>query len=180
MPSVQIPPNQWNNKKYCDLDKADSPHIICDPHIKYSRIDGKCNNLENANWGSSFHCHRRLLPPDYQDGIVRPRASLDGSPLPSPRLITELLMPDLELYDPKRTAMNMIWGQFLVHDVFRTIQYLGLAIDCCRSPNRFVHPECIPITNFPPDRATTMFNQRCINTVRSTACNTCSLGKAYI
>lgn len=180
IPSVPIPPSRWNNRKYCDLDKPDSHHISCNPNFKYRRIDGKCNNLINANWGSSFHCHRRLLPPDYADGIEKPRISTDGTPLPSPRLITELLMPDLELIDPKLTAMNMIWGQFLVHDVFRTIQYLGLAINCCQSPNQLVHPECIPITNFPPDRATIALNQRCINTVRSTACNTCSLGETSV
>ena len=176
LPTIPIPPNPWNNHKYCDMEKADSAYINCNPHYKYSRIDGKCNNPIHSNWGSSFHCHRRLLPPDYADGIEIPRKSSDGSELPNPRLISELYFPDLPFKDPKRTSMHMIWGQFLVHDTFKTLQYLGLAIRCCSNPKGRVHPECIPITNIPVDEASLRFNQRCINTVRSTACNTCSLG----
>lgn len=114
-------------------------------------------------------------------------------------------MPDLDLNDPSLSALHFAWGQFLVHDTFRTIQHLGLAIDCCRQinppapprpgqppihpfmdVNRGVlknsppvpHPECIPIVNFPPNKATEVFQQICINTVRSINCNTCGLGKA--
>ena len=130
----------------------------------------------------------------------------DLRPLPSPRLVTQLMMPDLDLNDPSLSALHFAWGQLLVHDTFRTIQHLGLAIDCCRminpprpptpgSPlppvppfmevNRGTmkgqppvpHPECLPITNFPPNKRTEMLQQVCINTVRSINCNTCGLGK---
>ncbi|CAG2112112.1 unnamed protein product, partial [Medioppia subpectinata] len=149
----------------------------CDSKYKYRLMNGRCNNLHNTNWGSSFHCHRRLLPADFADGINIPRAATSGLPLPSPRLLTEFIMPDIPVPDQKRTGMNMMWGQFMVHDNFRTIQNLGLAINCCLIPNVTVHPECAPITNFPQDEATQAFNkQQCINTVRSATCNTCSLG----
>ncbi|CAG2114715.1 unnamed protein product, partial [Medioppia subpectinata] len=175
MPSIEIPSNPWSNQKYCDIEKSDSDYISCNPNYKYRRIDGKCNNPLHSNWGSSFHCHRRLLPPDYADGIEIPRKASDGSELPNPRLLTQVLMPDLPLDDPKRTSMHMIFGQFIVHDTFKTLQYLGLAINCCTRGSQ-VHPECIPIDNIPTDTLTARFNQRCINSVRSTACNTCSLG----
>ena len=144
-------------------------------------MNGRCNNLAFPNWGSSFHCHRRLLPPDYADAINQPRVSVDGQPLPSPRTITTFLMPDIMAADPNLSGLNMAWGQFMVHDTYRTIQNLGLAINCCLIPNATVHPECVPITNFPQDEATAAFNnQQCINTVRSIACNTCSLGMDHL
>lgn len=220
MPMVKIPPNPWKKGKYCEFQSSKSLQVECDPHTPYRRIDGKCSNLKQSNFGSSFHCHRRLLPPDYSDGIYQIRMGVDQRPLPSPRLVTQLMMPDLDLNDPGLSAMHLAWGQMLVHDTFRTIQHLGLAIDCCslinpprnqRTPMRPMgpmnpmnpmslfnpmkpmtsyrripyaginqppvpHPECLPITNFPPNKATEMFQQICLNTVRSITCNTCSLG----
>ncbi|KAH7644884.1 salivary peroxidase/catechol oxidase [Dermatophagoides farinae] len=177
LPTIRIPKNTNLNQEYCNIDKSESNDIHCDPNYKYRLMNGRCNNLAFPNWGSSFHCHRRLLPPDYSDGINQPRVSITGAPLPSPRLITQFLLPDILVPDPNLSGMNMAWGQFMVHDNFRTIQNLGLAINCCLIPNATVHPECVPITNFPQDEATASFNnQQCINTVRSIACNTCSLG----
>ncbi|CAG2168133.1 unnamed protein product, partial [Oppiella nova] len=194
LPKLGVPRNK--NQEYCNLNKPTSSDIQCDAKYKYRLMNGqpqrdiqcdakykyrlmngRCNNLRNTNWGSSFHCHRRLLPPDFADGINIPRAGTQGQVLPSPRLLTEFIMPDIPVPDKKRTGMNMMWGQFMVHDSFRTIQNLGLAINCCLIPNVTVHPECAPITNFPQDEATQAFNkQQCINTVRSASCNTCSLG----
>lgn len=196
---MDIPPNPWKKQKYCEMESSISLTTYCHMENPYRRIDGKCNNLVNTNLGSSFHCHRRLMPPDYSDGIHQIRLGVDNKPLPSPRLVTQLLMPDFDLNDPTLSALHFTWGQFLVHDTFRTIQNLGLAIDCCRLVNPATknqiqsstrifydaagnkipipHPECLPITNFIPNKATEMFNQLCLNTVRSIACNTCSLGK---
>ena len=177
LPTIRIPKSPNLNQEYCNIDKSESNDIQCDPHYKYRLMNGRCNNLAFANWGSSFHCHRRLLPPDYSDGINQPRVAVDGQTLPSPRTITSFLMPDIMVPDPNLSGLNMAWGQFMVHDAFRTIQNLGLAINCCLIPNATVHPECVPIVNFPQDEATGAFNnQQCINTVRSIACNTCSLG----
>lgn len=192
-----IPPNPWKKTKFCETESPISLKTKCNPHELYRRLDGKCNNLHYTNLGSQFHCYRRLLPADYDDGISQVRMSADKYPLPSPRLITQLMMPDLDLNDPKLTAMHTQWGQLLVHDTFRTPQFLGLAIDCCRviagrpgtspmqaadvqkfAPNQppIPHPECLPIVNFPPNKLTIMLNQKCLNTVRSVPCNTCSLG----
>ncbi|KAI2800768.1 hypothetical protein BLOT_012340 [Blomia tropicalis] len=177
LPTIRIPKSPNLNEEYCNIDKSESSDIRCDPSYKYRLMNGRCNNLAFPNWGSSFHCHRRLLPPDYSDGINQPRVSVQNQVLPSPRSITQFLMPDIMVPDPNLSGMNMAWGQFMVHDAFRTIQNLGLAINCCLIPNATVHPECAPITNFRPDEATTAFNnQQCLNTVRSIACNTCSLG----
>ncbi|XP_054158735.1 peroxidase-like [Oppia nitens] len=180
MSKMDIPSNGWSDNKYCDIQRSDSDYVDCHPNDKYRRLDGRCNNPMHANWGSNFHCHRRLLPPDYADGIQAPRRAIDGKELPNPRLLTNILMPDLPLDDPKRTSMHMIWGQFVVHDTFKTIQSLGLAINCCNprggGGSRRPHPECFPIDNIPTDKLTARFNQRCINFVRSASCNTCHLG----
>ncbi|KAJ6215754.1 hypothetical protein RDWZM_010254 [Blomia tropicalis] len=200
LPTNTIPPNPWKKKKYCELESPITLTTHCEPNEPYRRLDGKCNNPIHTNLGSSFHCHRRLMPPDYSDGIHEIRTGVDGRPLPSPRLVTQLMMPDIDLNDPHLSAFHFAWGQFLVHDTYRTIQFLGLAIDCCRMINRprppmpgqlpirdhnrgtmrhqppVPHPECLPITNFPPNQATEMLQQICLNTVRSITCNTCSLG----
>ncbi|KPM05011.1 peroxinectin-like protein 3 [Sarcoptes scabiei] len=197
LPFFKIPPNPWKKQKYCEMQSSVSLTTYCHPNSMYRRIDGKCNNPIKTNLGSSFHCHRRLLPADYADGVYQIRLGLDQRPLPSPRLVTQLLMPDFDLNDPSLSGLHFAWGQMLVHDTFRTIQNLGLAIDCCRLVNPATknlakttrtfldpasnqvpipHPECLPITNFIPSKATEMFNQICLNTVRSIACNTCSLG----
>lgn len=181
LPTIRIPDSPKINQEYCNIDKSESSDIQCDPNYKYRLMNGRCNNLNFPNWGSSFHCHRRLLPPDYSDGINQPRVAVNGQTLPSPRLITQFYMPDILVPEISLSGLNMAWGQFMVHDSFRTIQNMGLAINCCLIPNATVHPECAPITNFPQDEATAAFNnQQCLNTVRSIACNTCSLGMSIV
>ena len=154
-----------------------SPIVKCEPHYPYRREDGKCNNLKNTNWGSSYHCERRLLPPDFADGISAPRVAADGSELPDARLISLFLMPDMNRIDLKRSNLHMIWGQYLVYDTFKTIQLLGNGIDCCNlGTNNLTHEECRTSTMFPQDVNTRAFNQNCFGLVRSQGCNTCSLG----
>ena len=52
MPSFRIPPNSWNNEKYCDMERPDSTFVICDYGYKYRRIDGKCNNSRATSIGA--------------------------------------------------------------------------------------------------------------------------------
>ena len=39
----------------------------------YRTIDGVCNNLENPTYGATTTPFRRILPPDYEDGVSVPR-----------------------------------------------------------------------------------------------------------
>lgn len=61
--------------------------ITCDPS-KYRTYDGSCNNVKNPRWGTAMTQFRRILNPDYCDGISAPRCALDGSELPSAREIS--------------------------------------------------------------------------------------------
>jgi peroxidase len=36
---------------------------------RFRNYDGTCNNLDNPNWGAISAPFRRLIPPDYADGI---------------------------------------------------------------------------------------------------------------
>lgn len=60
----------------------------CDPNYPYRTIDGSCNNLRNPSWGQSMTQFNRLLPPEYSDGISEFRVSVNGQPLPPPRIIS--------------------------------------------------------------------------------------------
>ncbi|RWS21197.1 Heme peroxidase-like protein, partial [Leptotrombidium deliense] len=82
----------------------------------YSSLDGSCNNLKSPIQGKSYTCHRRLLPPDYADGIYKIRESVLGGPLPNARLISNEVLLDVERLDYTVTQMNMQWGQFIIHD----------------------------------------------------------------
>ena len=181
---IPVPSLNTPSGEYCLTSQEKNPEFYCEPNLKYRRLDGRCNNLNKPNWGAQFQCHRRLLPPDYADGISIIRSSFDNMPLPSARILTQFLQPDIRDVDRRLSLMAMQWGQVIAHDVTKTIQNLGLAIDCCPVVDPFTgnlvqppfHPECQPIVDFPLDQFTAQFNQTCINFIRSIACNTCQLG----
>ena len=64
----------------------------CSPNFRYRTYDGSCNNLEKPLMGRRLDCQRRLLPADYRDGLSSFRTSIDGSPLPNPRLLSVKLL----------------------------------------------------------------------------------------
>jgi hypothetical protein len=176
MPSLGAPTLMSNEREFCDLERDVSEGVACNPNYKYRRIDGKCNNLKETNWGSTFHCQRRLLPPDYNDGVNGERMARDGSPLPNERLISDFFADGNVVLDKTRSSMHMEWGQVVAHDSVKTLQYFGGNLDpfCCPPPSP--HPECGLYTPVPPDMVLTSYNQTCLVTSRSTACNTCRLG----
>ncbi|XP_054152513.1 peroxidase-like [Oppia nitens] len=171
------PKHVTNNGQYCDMNRdvsdSSSGGVRCNPNYKYRQIDGKCNNLKQTNWGSAFHCQRRLLPPDYSDGVSGQRLASDGSPLPIARFISTTITNEFDVYDRHRNSMQMLWGQLVVHDMVKTLQYMGNTVGCC--PPKPLHPECMQ-SYLPPEQLTIAYNQSCMSFPRSTACNTCRLG----
>lgn len=126
-------------------------------------------------WGKSFTCHRRLIPPDYADGVSEPRESYNGKPLPNARQLSSELLPDIDIADDRLTSMTMAFGQFIIHDVARTLPTAN-DIRCCPS-EQAEHPECFAIDIVGSDDVLVeQFNQTCMNFVRTVVCNACALG----
>ncbi|CAG2103867.1 unnamed protein product, partial [Medioppia subpectinata] len=153
--------------------------LVAQIPYKYRRIDGKCNNERQTNWGAAFHTMRRLLPPAFADGVnAERRRAIDGrQPLPNERLISnQLSAPHRHTvpHDRRRSSMHMIWGQVMAHDTIKSLQYFGDELPCCRIPQ---HPECPSVyTPVPSDPLLQAYNQTCIVDSRSIAGNTCRLG----
>lgn len=115
-----------------------------------------CNNLRNPELGKSLTTFARLLPPQYEDGISRPRVTgATGAPLPNPRTVSVLIHPDISNLHTRYTLMVMQYAQFLDHDLTMTPIHKGFheSIPACRSCDspRTVHPECNPIPVPPGD-----------------------------
>lgn len=146
--------------------------------LKFRSIDGSCNNRQNAIWGQANVALQRLLHPKYEDGISRPRGQIGEDPtsssLPSPRDVSEVLVPDHDNPSPDFTLILMQWGQFVDHDVTHTPLVEGeddTQILCCSNGDvvrgGLSHPECLPISISPSDPFYSRAGQRCMEFVRS-------------
>ncbi|KAH9420346.1 hypothetical protein DERP_013794, partial [Dermatophagoides pteronyssinus] len=152
--------------------------IVCEPKAKFRSIDGSCNNLKYKTWGKSFTCHRRLLPPNYADGVAEPRIAYDGGKLPNARDISSQLLPDVDVQDHKLTSMTMAFGQFIIHDIARTLP-LANDIRCCPSKSA-KHPECFAIDIIRSDDILVKyFNQTCINFCSFNSTHTFDMSHMY-
>lgn len=169
--SAKPPPT---NHEEIDCPFDDSP---CDPTTPYRTLSGHCNNLRNPNLAKSLTTFARLLPPAYDDGVSRPRASsVSGSPLPNPRTISTSIHPDISNLHNRYTLMVMQFAQFLDHDLTMTPIHKGFgeSIPSCRSCDsaRTVHPECNPFPVPPGDHFYPTLNissgvRLCIPSMRS-------------
>ena len=92
-------------------------------HKKYRTFDGTCNNLKEPMRGASYIPLRRLLPAQYDDGLMQPigfdkEKRPNGRALPSARLVsTKVLTTGTVTPDTRHSHMLMQWGQFLDHDL---------------------------------------------------------------
>lgn len=135
----------------------------CDTTSPFRTLSGHCNNLRNPSLGQSLTTFARLLPPQYEDGVSRPRiSSVTGVPLPNPRAISTLIHPDISNLHTRYSLMIMQYAQFLDHDLTMTPIHKGFheSIPNCRSCDspRTVHPECNPFPVPPRDHYYPEFN----------------------
>lgn len=149
---------------------------------RYRELDGRCNNVENPNWGSTLAAFRRLLPPNYSDGVNAPRISASGQPLPTARLVSSINHKDLGFHDHAVTVYLPAWGQLIDHDMALGAETKEPKTDhepkCCDvSPNNR-HPACWPIDIPPNDPFYSLFRRTCLDFVRSAngVKNDCKLG----
>ncbi|XP_072947670.1 salivary peroxidase/catechol oxidase-like [Epargyreus clarus] len=158
---------------YCTI--APAP---CVPS-KYRTQDGSCNNLNNSlRWGVSNTPFRRVLPPDYGDGISSPRLAADGSALPSARDVSVTVHRPSYAHDTVFTVMLAVWGQFIDHDITATALNKGennSALLCCDA-DQPEHPECFPVKLDPEDPFYQTYNLTCMEFVRSASAPTCYFG----
>ena len=130
--------------------QCDEQTLPCDHTTKYRTMTGWCNNLDNPSYGKSVRAFTRLLAPAYDDGLMSPRSrSVQGSLLPSSRLISVNIHNDVSAPHVRYSLMLMQWAQFVDHDLTHTPVNRGFAdsILNCRTcdARSTTHPECLPI-----------------------------------
>ncbi|MEO0983705.1 MAG: peroxidase family protein [Pseudomonadota bacterium] len=80
-------------------------------------FDGKGNNVENPDWGSTFVHLQRLAPADYSDGI----SELAGVLRPNARVVSNSVVAQAEdefmSNEFGGTDFVWQWGQFIDHDL---------------------------------------------------------------
>lgn len=149
---------------------------------KYRSYTGHCNNVEHPDWGSANMPYKRAMAPRYADGVSKPRRSITGSELPSPREVSLAVHQGKESPYSHMTTVTTFFGEFIFHDLSHTAQsagYKGQRIRCCGiRKTDLVHPECYPIKINAKDPFMSRLNQDCMEYVRSTPSirDHCSLG----
>ncbi|XP_025017963.1 peroxidase [Tetranychus urticae] len=146
------------------------------PSTKYRQPDGSCNNLNRPTLGKALSPFGRLLPPDYADSIDAPRASENGAPLPSARVLSLSLLPPSSQSSSRYSLMLMVFGQFIDHDLTLTVTTRltrSSGIQCCPSQAEIdpslLHPACISVILPPDDPFYSQFRTNCMAVVRSAA-----------
>lgn len=145
-------------------------------------------------------CHSRLHSCTYHhtfssiSGISNPTLSRSGRDLPSSRIVSLFLFPDIQIEDPKFTLAAMQYGQIITHDMSmiagstqaRELTPTGVAganadefifaephsTQCCTNDGQLLPfaniPEhCYPILLPPDDPAFSTTNARCMSFVRT-------------
>lgn len=143
---------------------------------KYRTIDGSCNRPRG--WGTSMMPFRRVLPPDYADGIELPRKATSGKELPSAREVSLKVHKPSASSNPSFTVMLAVFGQFLDHDITATALSQGVngsSIACCPLKEQ-QHPECFPVRVDAGDPVYDLTGRICMDFVRSAPAPQCKLG----
>ncbi|KAH7933979.1 hypothetical protein HPB49_020000 [Dermacentor silvarum] len=153
----------------------------CHPDLPFRQPDGSCNNLEHPEWGSAGVCERRILSPEYGDGVSSPRKARSGRALPSSRLISLLVHDGTGLFrepDQRIAHLSMGFGQFLGHDLGFTpfLRLAPLELKMGRAPGEVNPADATPIQVPDKDPLSARFHQNTLPFFRSLACLGCRLG----
>lgn len=105
----------------CDREMINSP---------YRTLDGSCNNLVRTAWGKSNTQFQRALVAAYADGVWAPRVASNGKALPSARLVSISVVPDIDAPSEVDTLWVMQYGQFVDHDITSTPVF-RMSKTCC-------------------------------------------------
>ncbi|KAI5698797.1 hypothetical protein M8J76_006187 [Diaphorina citri] len=154
----------------------------CNATAKYRTADGTCNNPEKPWWGAANTPYVRLLKPIYSDTDNNHRVSVvDGSPLPSARLVTSTFLRSNFSLQDKRTRMFMVFAQLISHDVLLNPQAQGSS--CCSATGDQVVSTsgvCRPISIPADDVFFSTFGRKCQEYHQSLGTNCSSLPSSPI
>lgn len=75
--------------------------------------------LKNGSVRRKNHSQNTVII-SYFSGVNEPRRSVTKKPLPSPRLISNVLIPDLDKQEKATTLAFVQWTQFIANDLFHT------------------------------------------------------------
>ena len=116
----------------------------------------------------------RLKKKVFMTGFDSPRVSVSGAPLPSVRLVSITVSPDVDRPHPNISLLLMQFGQFVDHDItFTPVERMmnGSGIMCCQNgtflPRSLTHPACYPIAIPPKDPFFSRLGHTCMPFVRS-------------
>jgi len=130
----------------------ESDESECANYQAYRTFSGFCNNVRHPILGRHTSPFRRLLPPEYDDRVSRPRArsAERGRSLANVRSVSAAVHGDKDRseLDKRHTLMLMQWGQFLDHDITLTPMFRGLnssILDCSACDSNGQHEGCYPI-----------------------------------
>ena len=92
------------------------------PETRYA-FNGQGNNLQHGDWGSVKVGFIRQAPAAYADGL----RSMSGANRPSARTVSNAIDAQAESIPNNRSLTDMVYvfGQFLDHDITRTIATTG-------------------------------------------------------
>ena len=115
-----------------------APNCSGESVMNYRTANGACNNLNNhtRSYGAANTKFRRLILPQYEDGVSTPRGWLQSTgsslfagpfspPNPSPRVISVGIVQDRPAVEERYTHMLMQWGQFVDHDIDLAPEFEG-------------------------------------------------------
>lgn len=148
--------------------------VKCDPNDIYYSLNGSCNNLDIPFWAQVKIPFVRLLPANYSDGNCAFRKSVDGSPLPSPRIMRTKLLKNKEILDDKINNLFYCFGQWLDHDVTHSLD-IPSDVSCCngiKEASQVPEDICMPIIIPPNDPFYSKFGVTCLDAKRSINTNT--------
>lgn len=160
---------------------AHSPSIShCSPKQPYRAHSGACNNIHEPTLGASNTQYKRLLFPNYLDGVQEVRRSVvKKRVLPSARRVSTGLMESGGIQGQEEmglTLMGMVWAQMVGMDVSHTVVnrmiHTEKSIDCCTETGdsltpRYIHPFCQAIEIPDDDPYYSKLRIKCMNYVRS-------------
>lgn len=86
--------------------------------LEFRTLDGSDNNVRHPDWGVAEAIYKRLLRPEYADGLGAP----NGADRPSARAISNAVVAQASSIPNAYGASDFMWqwGQFLDHDLDET------------------------------------------------------------